>query len=269
MKAATSPQPNYPDRPRLLGSILLGLLLTALIAAAGVYYSLAREVPYTAKASVVVLPAQGLEPATAAGYYETLSRGQIVATLAEVLRLQRFEQSAALRLRLTAAQKAQTKVAVEVVPTTAMINISVSGTTARGTEAMADVILADAVPYLSQLSAPYTVSVVGSAANSAVHSGPSTVILLAATVLIGLISGIAAQQGAYHLSVASRRRRFIERTISTAPPEESQAEDGHVIEHLVGARAYNGDRPESRSGALRSAARTDREGTASDGAPVR
>jgi capsular polysaccharide biosynthesis protein len=205
---------------RHLPSILSGILLAALIMGAGAFYALKQPVKYTAKASVVVLPAQGLDPSTAAGYYETLSRGQIVATLAEVLRLQRFEQSAALRLKLTPAQRAQTKVTVEVVPTTAMVNISVRGSTAATSEALADVILADAVPYLSQLSAPYTVSVVGSAANSAVRSGPSSTVLLEAAALIALISGLAAQQGIYHLSVAAWRRR------ASAPPENARPPTG-------------------------------------------
>src|SRR5450759_2940977 len=124
-----------------------------------------------------------------------------------------------------------------------MVNISVRGSTAGGSEALADVILADAVPYLSQLSAPYTVSVVGSAANTAVRSGPSSTVLLEAAALIALISGIAAQQGIYHLSVAARRRRGSAMPV-TAP---SAAVDRDVLPQLGGvADPRDGGSPSGR-----------------------
>jgi len=264
MNAAPTRQQESPVKRRLLPGILSGILLAVLILGAGIFYALKQPVNYTAKASVVVLPARGLDPGTAAGYYETLSRGQIVATLAEVLRLQRFEQSAALRLKLSPAQQAQTKVTVEVVPTTAMVNISVRGSTAGGSEALADVILADAIPYLSQLSAPYTVSVVGSAANTAVRSGPSSTVLLEAAALIALISGIAAQQGIYHLSVAARRRRGSAMPVTAPPPTAPATVDRDVLPQLGGvADPRDGGSPSGRPVAGRSAGK--REEIASPG----
>ena len=72
---------------------------------------------------VVVLPAASLDDATSASYYETLSRGQIVATFAEVAGSLGFEQQAEDRLGLTAGQRAQVTTDVSVVPDTAVILI--------------------------------------------------------------------------------------------------------------------------------------------------
>ena len=76
-----------------------------------------------AESMVVVLPSADLDEATSASYYETLSRGQIVATFAEVAGALRFEQQAADRLALSAERRNLVKTEVTVVPDTAVILI--------------------------------------------------------------------------------------------------------------------------------------------------
>ena len=68
-----------------------------------------------------MLPAANLDDATSAAYYETLSRGQIVATFAEVAGNLWFAQQAEERLGLTPEQSKQVTTEVSVVPNTAVV----------------------------------------------------------------------------------------------------------------------------------------------------
>ncbi len=82
------------DAPALRRSIIVGAVLALVAMVAGVGLALAQKPTWTAESVVVVLPSPTLEAASTAAYYETLSRGQIVATFAEVAGNLRFEQQA-------------------------------------------------------------------------------------------------------------------------------------------------------------------------------
>ena len=99
----------------------------------GAFYAFSQQRTWVAESMVVVLPAAELDEATSASYYETLSRGQIVATFAEVAGTQRFEQRG--RGPAGASRRpngALVSTEVTVVPNTAVILIRVDGRVSRG-----------------------------------------------------------------------------------------------------------------------------------------
>ena len=104
-------------------SVLVGIVVALLLAGAGAFYAFSQQRSWVAESMVVVLPSAELDEATSASYYETLSRGQIVATFAEVAGTQRFEQRAEDQLGLSPAERNVVSTEVTVVPDTAVILI--------------------------------------------------------------------------------------------------------------------------------------------------
>jgi hypothetical protein len=185
-------------------SIVTGVIVALALLAGGVAYALTQPRTWAAESMVVVLPAANLDDATSASYYETLSRGQIVATFAEVAGSLGFEQQAEDRLGLTAGQRAKVTTDVSVVPDTAVILIRATADDAEVAQRMVGATTDLSVQYLAGLSRPYRVVTVPSAAGSASATGMSLPVLLAAALAVALVAGLALQQAVYHLSVAFR-----------------------------------------------------------------
>lgn len=187
-------------------SLIIGGLVALLIVIAGSVAALAQKTVYTAESVIVVLPNADLEAAASAAYYETLSRGQIVATFAEVASNLRFEQQAEEKLLLTDAQRATTATAVSVVPNTSVVLVRASAEDATVAEQIADGTTSLATEYLGSLSKPYRTNLVKSAEESAYLSSPSPGLLFGLAVVVALIAGLAIQQASYHLLIAFRRK---------------------------------------------------------------
>ncbi len=178
-----------------------------LLLVGGSAYALSQSQQFTAESVVVVLPSATLDDATSAAYYETLSRGQIVATFAEVAGNLRFEQQAEDRLALTADEREAVSTAVTVVPDTAVILIRSTAPTAEMAEQMAAQVTELSSDYWAGLSKPYRTQAVGTPKGSAYSSGSSPLILLAAAVGVAAVAGVATQQAVYHLGLAARAGR--------------------------------------------------------------
>lgn len=192
------------DTKALRQSVVAGVIVALALLAGGVAYALTQHRTWAAESMVVVLPAANLDDATSASYYETLSRGQIVATFAEVAGSLGFEQQAEDRLGLTAGQRARVTTDVSVVPDTAVILIRVTADEADVAQRMAAATTDLSVQYLAGLSKAYRVVTVPSASGSASATGMSLPVLLAAALAVALVAGLAVQQAVYHLSVAFR-----------------------------------------------------------------
>jgi capsular polysaccharide biosynthesis protein len=192
------------DTKALRQSVVAGVIVALALLAGGVAYALTQHRTWAAESMVVVLPAANLDDATSASYYETLSRGQIVATFAEVAGSLGFEQQAEDRLGLTTGQRAQVTTDVSVVPDTAVILIRATADDPDVAQRMVAATTDLSVQYLAGLSKPYRVVTVPSAAGSASATGMSLPVLLAAGLAVALVAGLALQQAVYHLSVALR-----------------------------------------------------------------
>jgi len=186
-------------------SIIVGMVVAGLIVIAGGILALNTKVKWTAEAVVVVLPAADLDAADSAAYYETLSRGQIIATFAEVADNLRFEQQAEESLGLDDAQRAAVSTKVSVVPDTSVILIQATAETAAVAEQVADQTTTLASGYLAGLSKPYRTDVVHSAQGSGYFSGTSPAVLFLLGIIVALIAGLASQQAVYHLMTALHR----------------------------------------------------------------
>jgi capsular polysaccharide biosynthesis protein len=194
------------SRPRpgnLRTSVVVGLVVAVVLAGAGAFYAFASPRSWVAESMVVVLPSAALDEATSASYYETLSRGQIVATFAEVAGTQRFEQQAEDRLGLSAAAREVVSTEVTVVPDTAAILIRSTAGDAEVAQRVAQITTALSVSYLAGLTEPFRVVTVPSG-GAAEPTGMSPIVLAAAGLMAGLVAGLAVQQAVYHLGAAVR-----------------------------------------------------------------
>ena len=199
-----------PEEGRLARSVVAGIVAALLVVMGGVFFDAALPRRWSATAALVVLPAPNLNQEAVAGFYETLSRGQIVATYAEILRSQRFEVAAERELRLTPAQRREASVSVRIVPETALITVTATAASPTVAERLADRIAAVADTSISALGQPYTVSSVTGARGTAEKSGISTEGLALVVGVVALAVGLAAQQAVYQLlGLAARRRRVV------------------------------------------------------------
>lgn len=204
-------------RRELRVSVLAGAIAALLVVLAGAGLALMSKPKYTAESVLVVLPSAALDTSDSAAYYETLSRGQIVATFAEVADNLRFQDQAAQNLNLTAEQKAGLTTAVTVVPDTSVILVRTTAGSAAVAEQVADATTTLATAYLAGLSEPYRTDLVHGAAGTATAAGTSPIVLLALAVVVALIVGVGVQQAVYHVMVTLRARR---RPGDPAPPAE-------------------------------------------------
>ncbi len=210
--SSPEPSPSNPQRqPWVRSSVgqswIVGVLVAGLVLAPGFAFLAGRTPAWSASASMVVLPARQADPLATAGYYETLSRGQIVATFAEMLRLRRFETSGGERLGLSAAQLREISVSVEVVPDTALIVVSASAPQAAVAEGMADGIVAAWTPFVDEISTPFSPAVVSPAAGTAERLGANRPQLGAVLVFVALVAGFSAQQALLQLAGLFGHRR--------------------------------------------------------------
>ena len=144
-------------------SVLAGAVAALLVVVAGAWLALTTPTKWTAESVLVVLPGADLNASDSAAYYETLSRGQIVATFAEVADNLRFQQQAEQTLQLSDAQRAGVTTTVSVVPDTSVILVRTTAGTAVIAEQMADATTTLASKYLAGLSRSYRTELVHTA----------------------------------------------------------------------------------------------------------
>jgi capsular polysaccharide biosynthesis protein len=188
-------------RHSLLPGVFWAVVVFVIITLAGAAYVISRPTIWTAEATTMVAPDPKLDVNTSAGYYESLSRGQVVATVAQILQLQRFQNGAADKLGLSRDQQHHITVAVDVVPDTSVIRMTVTAPTAEMAEQMADRVLAEAEGF-DGIPSPYVLLALSSADRTAHRSGPSKVEFAGVVILVALVAAIAVQQAVYHLGVA-------------------------------------------------------------------
>jgi hypothetical protein len=185
-------------------SVLAGAVVALLVVVAGAGLAVMSQPKWTAESVLVVLPSADLDTSDSAAYYETLSRGQIVATFAEVADNLRFQDQAERNLDLSDEQRAGVTTTVSVVPDTSVILVRTTAGTAAVAEQLADGTTTLASAYLAGLSEPYRTELVHGAEGTAVSSGTSPTTLLALAVVVALIVGVAVQQAVYHLMMTLR-----------------------------------------------------------------
>ncbi|MFN2555472.1 MAG: hypothetical protein ABR592_01135 [Nitriliruptorales bacterium] len=218
----------------LLLSVAAGVLVAAVVLAIGILVLVRQGASWSATASIVVLPVKELEPETQAGYYETLSRGQVVATFAEMLRLRRFETAVADKLRLSPSQRRQVKITVGVVPDTAIITVTARSADPRLAEEMVDHLVDAWDLEVWHLSTPYVPSILSWASGTARRSGTEPLQLGTALVFVALVTGLAVQQGTLQVGMLLARRRE-EDELEAPPPPPPPDGTGSELDELEAA----------------------------------
>lgn len=183
-------------------AVVVGLMIFGV----GLFLILGQTHDWTAKSTAVVLPKTDVPQDSAPSYYDTLSQGQIVETYAEILRLQRFKDDSIKTLKLGAVGETA-KVAVAVVPNTALLTVTASGPDALTAEKLADSVLGGAVAYVNQLSAPYTIERVSKAEGTGTQPPSNSVTLIIALFVVSLVIAFATYQGVSQLLLLRQRRR--------------------------------------------------------------
>ena len=195
------------DSQPLRRSLQIALVAALVVVAAGLVFAFTQHGKYKAETSLIVLPANTLDTTTQANFLETLSRGQVTATMAEVAQSGRFETEAETAMGLSASEAAATTVTVTVVPSTSVLLITSEASTKQVAEGLADRTAALAATYLKSMIKPYTATQVRSAAGTAYAAGSSSTIILAGVALAAIAVAVAAQQASYQVLQARRRTR--------------------------------------------------------------
>ncbi|TQS41326.1 hypothetical protein [Cryptosporangium phraense] len=205
------------DFQPLRRSLQIAAVAALLVLVAGVVFALTQQGRYKAETSLIVLPASTLDAQSQASFLETLSRGQVTATMAEVAQSGRFETEAEKALGLSASEAEDTTVTVTVVPSTSVLLIDAEASSPEVAEQLADRTAALSAAYLQSMIKPYTASQVRPAEGTAYAAGTATWIVLAGTVIAALAVALAVQQAAYQVLQARRaKRRPLRRPAFTA-----------------------------------------------------
>jgi capsular polysaccharide biosynthesis protein len=205
---------RFADRT-LRRSIVAGAAVALLLLVAGLVLAASSKAQWTAESVSVVLPDAQLSEADSAAYYETLSRGQIVATFAEVASNERFTQQAEQNLGLDAARSAAVTSEVTVAPSTSVLLIRVTSDDRTVAEQVTQEMTNVSQAYLQGLARPYRLDVVNPGTGTAFRSSTSPLVIAGAAVVVALVGGLAIQQAVYHSLVALRPGR--RRALASAP----------------------------------------------------
>ena len=199
-----------------VASVIAGIVVFALLLAAGVAVAQRTTTQWIARSSALVLPSQPVSPEQLPGYYETLSRGQIVATLAELVRLGEFQAEVADRFELSESQREFVLLEVNVVADTAMLRVVATSEDPNLAIAMVDGVVEEATTYIGDLVLPYALVPVSSGASNLTESGLGTPIVIGIFGLVALVAGVAVQQAVFHLARLNERRRANRATPSSS-----------------------------------------------------
>jgi capsular polysaccharide biosynthesis protein len=225
-------------------SVLAGVAVAVGIAVIGAVVISGRTPEWTAHASLVVLPSNAVGETAEASYYETLSRGQIVATVADLIDRQPDVPVDGQGKQLSPVAADAVNIAVEVVPSTAIVTIQVTAPDKAWAVGTADAVAQASSFVVSDLNVPYDATLVSDAAGTERQEGPSTLTLLGVVLVVALIAGFAVQQGLFVLGTRARTVRnagaaeHAEPVPAVAP--EAEAPDPAPRETRTRARARAG-----------------------------
>lgn len=210
-KVASRPRTALPvaqpsPRRRLLPSILTGLLFGLVALAGGGAAVIGQSHPYSATASLLVLPAPQKTADSVASLYDSLSQGQVVQSYRAVMASPGFTRGVVDGLDLSPEQRPTVAVDAKVVPSTALIDVTTTAKTGAVAEQVSDAVARQAVTDLSATFNPFRITLVSSAAETAKVSGTGSSTLLGVVVLLALVVAVAVQQAVLFVTRSRDRR---------------------------------------------------------------
>ena len=167
-------------RAAVVRAVALAVLAGLLVLAAGGTYVLSRTTIYEASVDVLVTPSSGASDADAASLFDSLSKGQVAATAAEIYRQRQWKGDRS------------GSVQAGVVTPSAVVQVDARASSAAGAQDLAETVVAAAGPTIDRALDPYRVSRLDSATPSAEAVGMSRgfqlgLVLVAAVVVGGAV----------------------------------------------------------------------------------
>jgi hypothetical protein len=180
-------------RPGRRAATVVAVATLVVVVGAGALYALANPRRYQAEARLAVFPSESDADAQAS-YYETLSSGQIVETIAELL-----------GTRLGGDAGPGTSVDAHVVANTSVVVIRAGDDDADGAEAAADSGLAVALAYVDDLRIPFVAVEVADARGTAEPTGIPAPAVIALAGFAAIVAAVGAANATAGLALALRR----------------------------------------------------------------
>ena len=164
-------------RAGLTRAVVLAALAVLLVVAAGSAFVLTRATTYEASLDVLVSPGAGASANDAASLFDTLSKGQVAATAAEIYRQQQW------RGDLSGTVEAG------VVTPSAVIQVVARASSATAAQVLVQAVVTAADPAIDRALAPYQVSRLESGEPTAAPVGLSRALQLGLVLLAALVAG--------------------------------------------------------------------------------
>ena len=164
-------------RAGLTRAVVLAALAVLLVVAAGSAFVLTRATTYEASLDVLVSPGAGASANDAASLFDTLSKGQVAATAAEIYRQQQW------RGDLSGTVEAG------VVTPSAVIQVVARASSATAAQVLVQAVVTAADPAIDRALAPYQVSRLESGEPTAAPVGLSRALQLGLVLLAALVVG--------------------------------------------------------------------------------
>jgi capsular polysaccharide biosynthesis protein len=239
-KATTSSRWRRLSRRSVVG----GLITALVVAAIGLALLGFRSVAWTVRSSLLILPTEVAAQTDGPGYYDTLNQGQIVATFAQVLQAENAPGQLPRSAGRTSDQASKVKIAMNAVPNTSIIDITVDAPTAGQAEQVANSVAAASLRTLEQLGTPYRASIVSPGKPAlAKPIGPSRLTLGLVIAAVAILAGVGAQQVLWLVGAATASRSTS--GTSTEPPRPYPAGQSPSHQNLP-ADAQDAVRPVAR-----------------------
>ena len=172
-------------RAGLTRAVVLAALAALLVMAAGSAFVLTRSTTYEASVDVLVSPSSGASATDAASLFDSLSKGQVAATAAEIYRQHQWQ-----------GDRSGTVEAGVVTPS-AVIQVVARATSATAAQELVEAVVTAADPTVDRALAPYQVSRLESAEPTAALVGLSRALRLGLVVLAALVVGGAVLRVAH------------------------------------------------------------------------
>jgi capsular polysaccharide biosynthesis protein len=220
MAGSIGHDPGTERRGSRLGEVAVGVVVAAIVLGLGLAVLATRPPTWTARSTLLVVPTDP-KSAVAAGFYETIAEGQVIATFAEILRGSDLQQQVASRSGLSASSAPS--VSVQVVPGTALIRIDVKDASRSDAGTMAAGLAGAASAYVLALNQPFQLSDFRSVGLTK-STSLKPVTFMTAVALIALALGYGAAR-VYRRADAGRARQ-VSTAASIGPHRQAHANLG-------------------------------------------
>ena len=164
-------------RAELARAVALAVLAALLVVGAGSAYVLTRSATYQASVDVLVAPPAGASANDAASLFDSLSKGQVAATAAEIYRQRQWQGG-----RVGSIEAG-------VVTPSAVVQVVARASSATEAEELVEAVVTAAGPTIDKALDPYQVSRLGTEAPTATAVGLSRALQLGLVGLAALVGG--------------------------------------------------------------------------------